>query len=288
MADHPSLRAYLDSIPQSLLRVPAMSVLHEITALQYALEAQGRRPVVLVERPRLPDGSDSALPVVCNLTASRVLTAAALGIADHRQAARAFAEMTGQPIPPIRVAMQQAPVQQHIERGEAASLERLPALKQHALDPGRYLTASHAITIDPDSGVDNTAIQRGWIKGPRRMSWYPYPGTHNARNLRKWWAQGKPCPVAFWIGHHPAVSIGAQAKLAYDESKEISSVNAPHLFISERCSNFIYAMQEYTAKGGKDEATKDPIDALRYIAVSNPRFYDEADLVDPENRTGVY
>jgi UbiD family decarboxylase len=50
------------------------------------------------------------------------------------------------------------------------------------------------------------------------MSWYPYPSTHNARNLRKWWAKGKPCPVAFWIGHHPAVSIGAQAKLAYGES----------------------------------------------------------------------
>lgn len=77
-------------------------------------------------------------------------------------------------------------------------------------------------------------------------------------------------------------------KLSFDESKEISSVNAPHLFISEECSNFIFAMQEYTAKGGKDEATKDPIDALRYIAVSNPRFYDETDLVDPDNRTGVY
>ncbi len=77
-------------------------------------------------------------------------------------------------------------------------------------------------------------------------------------------------------------------KLAYDESKEISSVNAPHLFISERCSNFIYAMQEYTAKGGKDEATKDPIDALRYIAVSNPQFYEESDIADSTNRTGVY
>jgi hypothetical protein len=77
-------------------------------------------------------------------------------------------------------------------------------------------------------------------------------------------------------------------KLAYDESKEISSVNAPHLFVSERCANFIFAMQEYTAKGGKDEATKDPIDALRYIAVSNPQFYEESDLIDPNNRTGVY
>jgi len=77
-------------------------------------------------------------------------------------------------------------------------------------------------------------------------------------------------------------------KLAYDESKEISSVNAPHLFVSERCANFIYAMQEYTAKGGKDEATKDPIDALRYIAVSNPQFYEESDIADANNRTGVY
>lgn len=77
-------------------------------------------------------------------------------------------------------------------------------------------------------------------------------------------------------------------KLAYDEEREISSVNAPHLFISEECQNFIFAMQEYTAKGGKDEATKDPIDALRYIAVSNPRYYDKSDLVDTDNRTGVY
>lgn len=77
-------------------------------------------------------------------------------------------------------------------------------------------------------------------------------------------------------------------KLAFDEEREVSSINAPHLFISEECRNLIFAMQEYTAKGGKDEATKDPIDALRYIAVSNPRFYDESDLVDTDNRTGVY
>lgn len=77
-------------------------------------------------------------------------------------------------------------------------------------------------------------------------------------------------------------------KLVFDEEKKISSLNAPHLFISEDCHNLIFAMQEYTAKGGKDEATKDPIDVLRYIAVSNPRFYDESDLVDTDNRTGVY
>jgi hypothetical protein len=93
---------------------------------------------------------------------------------------------------------------------------------------------------------------------------------------------------------HPAPGVdidnGLQLiadKLAYDESQKLSSVNAPHLYISDRCQNFIFAMQEYTAKGGKDEATKDPIDALRYIAVSNPQFYEEKDLHDIQP-TGVY
>jgi hypothetical protein len=76
-------------------------------------------------------------------------------------------------------------------------------------------------------------------------------------------------------------------KLAYDDTKDLSSVNAPHLYVSDRCANFIFAMQEYTAKGGKDEATKDPIDAARYIAVSNPGFFEMA-KTDHQPRTGVY
>lgn len=75
--------------------------------------------------------------------------------------------------------------------------------------------------------------------------------------------------------------------LAYDEAKPIDSLNAPRLYVSDRCMNFIYAMTEYTAKGGKNEATKDPIDCLRYIEVSNPEYY-ELTNADPQNRTGCY
>ena len=76
--------------------------------------------------------------------------------------------------------------------------------------------------------------------------------------------------------------------LSYDENKPIDSLNAPKLFISDRCENFIYAMQEYTAKGGKDEATKDPIDCLRYMVVAKCEFYDELDAEAPLNRTFSY
>jgi len=76
-------------------------------------------------------------------------------------------------------------------------------------------------------------------------------------------------------------------KLSYDDTAAISSTNAPHLYVSENCANMIYALQEYTASGGKNEATKDPIDCLRYIAVSNPDFM-ENQPPDRQNTTGVY
>lgn len=195
-----------------------MATAHEITALQYALEKTGRRPIVVVDQPVLPDGKVSAIPVVCNLTASRDLVARALGINDHRTSAAIYARKTGTPIKPTVVPVGKAPVQEVVFEGDTIDLTQLPALKQHAYDPGAYLTAAHATTYDPDTGVDNTAIQRCWIKGRKRMSYYPYPASHNTRNLRKFWARGENCPVVFWIGHHPAVLMGTQAKLGYPES----------------------------------------------------------------------
>jgi len=191
---------------------------HTLTALQHELDNSGRFPVILAKRPQAADGSPLGNRVVTNLTASRELTAAALGIPDHRQTAFWFARRSASGIDPLVVKAVDAPVQQIVWEGEQASLQRLPVLTQHQLEPGPYLTAAHATTYDPDTGVDNTAIQRCWVLGERRMTWFPYPTTHNMRNLRKFWARGEPCPVAFWIGHHPAVLLGSQSKLKYPES----------------------------------------------------------------------
>lgn len=213
------LRAFLASVGESVYR-PAepLSVVHEITALQHALERAGKRPIVHVAQPRLADGRASSMPVVCNLTASRAVTARALGLDDHRHAAQALAARVTRPIAPKVVGRTDAPVQAVVQRDETIDLRTLPALTQHVGDPGPYLTAAHATTYDPDSGVDNTAIQRCWIKGARTLSFYPYPSSHNARNLRKFWARGEDCPVVLWIGHHPAVSVAANSKLRYPES----------------------------------------------------------------------
>ncbi len=215
----PSLRAWLAGLGPALLQIDEpLPVRHHLTALQHALEKAGRHPVISVRHPLLPDGRDSPIPVLTNLTASRSLVAGALGLADHRIAGEALARAAKGGCPPVVVDRASAPIAEVVETGSAIDLSGLPATVQHALDPGPYLTAAHATTRDPETGIDNTAIQRCWIRSPTRMTWYPYPSSHNARNLRRHWDRGQPCPVAFWIGHHPAVVIGAQAKLAYPQS----------------------------------------------------------------------
>lgn len=195
-----------------------LSIVHDITALQYALEKAERRPIVVVQEPRRADGSISDIRVVTNLTGSRAVVARALGINDHQTAAPIYAQRTGNHIAPEKISGDSAPVQEIVLEGDYIDLTKLPALTQHVTDPGPYLTAAHATTYDPDTKTDNTAIQRCWIKSPTRMSYFPYPASHNARNLRKFWERGEDCPVVFWIGHHPAVLMGTQAKLTYPES----------------------------------------------------------------------
>jgi 2,5-furandicarboxylate decarboxylase 1 len=141
-----------------------------------------------------------------------------LGLEDHRNSALAFSKRSMQAIAPTILGSGDAPVQNVVVQGASLDLRKLPALRQHVFDVGHYITAGHCTTCDTDGGPDNTSIQRCWIKGPRLMTMYPYPGSHNARNVEKHWARGEACPVAVWIGHHPSVVIGAQVKLGHPES----------------------------------------------------------------------
>lgn len=61
---------------------------------------------------------------------------------------------------------------------------------------------------------------------------------------------------------------------AWDENKPRDSLNSPKIYISDRCQNIIYALTEYTGQGGNKEATKDCVDVLRYLSVSDIQFID--------------
>jgi 2,5-furandicarboxylate decarboxylase 1 len=121
-------------------------------------------------------------------------------------------------IKPIVVDRAQAPVKQVIRTGASVALQEFPAIVHSGWDPGPYISGGFLTTYDPDSGIDNTALQRGWLYNEREIRVFVSPGSHNAWNLKKWESRGENTPVAFWVGHHPAVYLGAEARLGYPES----------------------------------------------------------------------
>ena len=66
--------------------------------------------------------------------------------------------------------------------------------------------------------------------------------------------------------------------LSYDTGKPVSALNQPKLYVSTRCKNVIYALQEWTGRDGKTGACKDPIDVLRYLVLSGAGHVEDGSL----------
>lgn len=79
-----------------------------------------------------------------------------------------------------------------------------------------------------------------------------------------------------------------QTKMSYNRRAPMDSVNRPHFYISDRCTNIITALQEYTAEEGPEEAWKDPIDVLRYAAIDGIRYVDEKTFTATRRNQGGY
>jgi hypothetical protein len=61
-------------------------------------------------------------------------------------------------------------------------------------------------------------------------------------------------------------TIDAQGRMSFHGK-------APRLFVSERCTNLIFSLSNWTNADGQKGAAKDPIDCLRYLAMSDPFHY---------------
>jgi hypothetical protein len=58
----------------------------------------------------------------------------------------------------------------------------------------------------------------------------------------------------------------------------------PKLFVSADCTNLWFALTAYTSMGGHKEATKDPIDTLRYALHSRPVYIEDFRMVNSYGR----
>jgi len=106
------------------------------------------------------------------------------------------------PIKPVQVSS--APVMENALEGYAVDLLKFPTPKWHELDGGPYFgTGCSVITRDLDEGWVNVGTYRSMIHDKKTLGFQIAPYHHGNIHLRKWWAQGKSCPIAVAVTVDP-------------------------------------------------------------------------------------
>jgi UbiD family decarboxylase len=185
---------------------------YEITGLVAKLEKEGRRrPVLLFENVK-----GTRFPVITNLHASRSRLAAAINSAPDTLLPTYLRAME-RPLPPTVVAT--GPVKEVVRRGGDVDLMALPQIVHHDRDAGPYVTAAISFAKDPSSDTWNCAYNRLMIQGRDRSSIHLTLGKHLWEFAKIAEARGQALPVAFAIGVHPAIALGALAIGSIDEDE---------------------------------------------------------------------
>ncbi|MCI0548874.1 MAG: UbiD family decarboxylase [Candidatus Rokubacteria bacterium] len=211
------LRSYLDLVKRRKpdeLQIVSREVdpVHEITAIVVKLEREARRrPVLLFENVK-----GTAFPVLTNLHASRSRLAAAMSCAPEEML-RTYLRAMEQPLAPRVVST--GPVKEVIQAGARVDLLALPQIVHHEGDAGAYLTAAISFAKDPGGPAWNCAYNRLMIKGRHQTSIHLTAGKHLWEFQRIAEARGEALPVAFAIGVHPAIALGALAIGSIDEDE---------------------------------------------------------------------
>jgi 2,5-furandicarboxylate decarboxylase 1 len=214
---HQFLESYEAAYPGEVVHIEEpLRADWEITALAIKFEKAQRFPILVCHNV-LVDGRRAELPLVTFLMASRLRLARTLGVEVHRAGAGCY-ERVQKRVKPIVVSREQAPVKQVVEKGSDIDVRRFPAPLHHRMDPGRYITEGFFLSFNRDSGLDNSALQRGWLVDRDEIRVFLGPSTHNAHNLRQCEENGEDMPAAYWIGHHPLALLGAATHVGPDES----------------------------------------------------------------------
>ena len=211
------LRTFLEQVkrdhPEDFLAISReVDPAFEITAITVKLEQEAkRRPIILFEKVK-----DTKFPVLTNLHAGRSRLAAAIG-AKPEEIQRAYLGAMEKTIPPKLVS--KAPVKEVILTGDKIDLYKLPQILHHQEDAGPYITAAISFAKDPNGATWNSAYNRLMIQGRDKTSIHLTLAKHLWEFQRAAEAQGRPLPVAFAIGVHPAIALGCLAIGSIDEDE---------------------------------------------------------------------
>jgi UbiD family decarboxylase len=119
------------------------------------------------------------------------------------------------------VAVKEAPFLENSMRGDKVDLGTLPAPTWHSKDGGPYIgSASIVVMRDPDSGWINASIYRVQVHTRNKVTvQFDHQGRHGAIIAKKYWDQGKVCPLAVVSGEDPALFIAGFEYLPEGQSE---------------------------------------------------------------------
>lgn len=115
-----------------------------------------------------------------------------------------------QPIAPVVVEADGAPVNENGMRDDKIDIRVFPAARHWAGDGGEYIGTCDAIlTRDPDGGWLNVGCYRQMVQGKDEVGLYLSPGKDARLHIERYWSRGEPCEVVACWGVDPAMFIVA-------------------------------------------------------------------------------
>ena len=124
---------------------------------------------------------------------------------------------TFQPLPPVFV--NDAPVKENVKQGKDVNLKIFPWVRWHEKDGGPYMCATSTVTRDLESGYVNVGSYRFKLIDETTCVGHLASGHHGDIISKKYWAQGKSCPVAISLGQEPSILIAAGDNAAWGHSE---------------------------------------------------------------------
>jgi UbiD family decarboxylase len=162
--------------------------------------------------------------VFTNATTNAQRAALALGLDPELRpldALKAWKEKRAALQPYSPVAVKDAKFLENSVAGDAVDLTIFPTPHWHAKDGGLYIgSGSIVIMRDPDTGWINASIYRVQVHTRNKVTvQFDHMGRHGAIIAKKYWDQGKPCPLAVVNGQDPALFIAGFEYLPEGQSE---------------------------------------------------------------------
>jgi len=155
-----------------------------ITELVYH-EGQGTPPAILFDEvPGYPPGFRALFGATCSPERMALTLGFPASIKTGLDLVKTYRDEVKkfEPIPPKFV--DDGPILENVDRGDAVDVLKFPVPKMHELDGGRYIgTACLIITRDPDEGWVNFGAYRVMVHDEKRVAFYVSPGKHG--NLQR-------------------------------------------------------------------------------------------------------